>query len=119
MSAQNWQEIRKRYVSLMAMLEARFKSGNSVPVERAHITAAEWQTLQEYDEADESLSNEMAMQLRNRAAYLRDEFAGKALPAHCTGLADADLRRAAWHAEAARLAYETADAMLAAREQTP
>lgn len=27
---------------LLKQIEARFRSGNSVPVERAHITADEW-----------------------------------------------------------------------------
>lgn len=43
---------------------------------------------------------------------LRDEFAGKAMQAHCSGLAAANIGD--WHNEVTRLAYLTANAMLKA-----
>jgi hypothetical protein len=48
---------------------------------------------------------------------LRDYFAAKALPAHMAALSTMTVESpAAWHAEMARLAYATADAMLKARQ---
>ena len=35
----------KELLALVALLDARFVSGNSVPVERAHIKADEWKLL--------------------------------------------------------------------------
>jgi len=47
---------------------------------------------------------------------LRDYFAAKALPAHMAALSAMTVESpASWHAEMARLAYATADAMLEAR----
>lgn len=43
---------------------------------------------------------------------LLNEFAGKAMQAHCSGLAAADISD--WHDEVTRLAYLTANAMLKA-----
>lgn len=32
-------------VKLIAVIDARFKSGNAIPVERAHIKASEWAAI--------------------------------------------------------------------------
>jgi hypothetical protein len=51
-------------------------------------------------------------------ASLRNDFAAQVAHAHATGIAAADLGTPGkWHAEVARLAYMTADAMLAEREK--
>ena len=49
---------------------------------------------------------------------LRDFFAAKAMPVHMHALSNADTGgEANWHALIARLAYETADAMLKERSK--
>lgn len=58
-----WTALRKKYVHLMAEMESRFKSGNSVPVERAHLSADEWNTWQAYEDAAEELFTSMAFEL--------------------------------------------------------
>lgn len=56
----DWAVIRKQYVSLMAKIGSRFRPGYMGPVERAHITAAEWDLIGRYEDAAEHLSNEQA-----------------------------------------------------------
>lgn len=57
------------------------------------------------------------MQVHTTGMMLRDYFAAQAMQAHITALSDWPApSKDAWHAEVARLAYMTADAMLEARE---
>jgi hypothetical protein len=51
-----------------------------------------------------------------RGMTLRDYFAAAALTGHISCISGANLTSEKWHAEAARLSYQTADAMLKARE---
>lgn len=58
-----WTALRKKYVHLMAVMEERFRSGNAVPVERAHLSADDWGTWQAYEDAAEELFTSMAFEL--------------------------------------------------------
>jgi hypothetical protein len=56
-----WAAALKAQLRLMTELESRFKSGNSVPVERTYITAAEFAVIETYMEEDEALSTDLGM----------------------------------------------------------
>jgi len=65
-----WEDIRKEYVSMMAKISRRFKSGNRKP-SVAHITAAEWDLIDRYECAAEHLSTTQAMSLSDAHDLLR------------------------------------------------
>lgn len=95
-----WQDLRKQYVHMMATMAERFTSGNSVPVERAHMRREEWELWQRYDEADEELSASMAFELTHPSEDARCPYVvtGKEGASHCK-LAEQDARDAARYHE--------------------
>lgn len=54
-SPPDWADLRKSFVSMMAKIDLRFRSGNSIKADRAHITAEEWALMGRYEEACEDL----------------------------------------------------------------
>ncbi|SDQ43527.1 hypothetical protein [Pseudoxanthomonas sp. CF125] len=57
----NWPAILGRQLKFMAELESRFKSGNSVPVERTYLTRTEFDGLSEYMLEEEDISTMSGM----------------------------------------------------------
>lgn len=55
-SWQTWPEVRRAFCALMTDLSLRLKSGNSVPVERTHLTAAEFAVIEQHALACEDIS---------------------------------------------------------------
>lgn len=68
-------------MDIIEIMESRFRSGNSVPVERAHITRKEWEELRK----DSELLDERKIMISRR-----DEFGERTRTIH----ADIDLREA-------------------------
>ncbi|HZF98271.1 MAG TPA: hypothetical protein VEY92_08525 [Pseudoxanthomonas sp.] len=71
-----WRQALGDMLKLMMDLQLRFKSGNSVEVERTYFTRKDWQVLQDYMEADEAMSTDLGMENWN----LRQERAGEWQP---------------------------------------
>lgn len=64
-------------MTLIEKIDARFRSGNSVPVERANITASEWAALKELVESE-----------LDRARTCVGWDAGRATPEHMMAAED-------------------------------
>lgn len=58
----NWPAILGRQLRLMTELESRFKSGNSVHVERTYLTRTEFDGLSEYMLEEEDISTMAGME---------------------------------------------------------
>lgn len=56
-----WPAALHAMLQLMMEFELRFKSGNSVQVERAHITATEFAVICNYMQEDEAVSTDIGM----------------------------------------------------------
>jgi hypothetical protein len=74
--SKEWRQALGDMLKLMVDLQLRFKSGNSVEVERTYFTRKDWKVLQNYMEADEAMSTALGMENWN----LRQERAGEWQP---------------------------------------
>lgn len=88
-----WPDILRRQLRLMHELESRFKSSNSVPVERTFLRRSEFDGLCQFMAADEDISTTQGM----NSLHLQDELEGAkstitALQQRIADLTNANLR---------------------------